>query len=165
MPKNRGNGTGAGLTPFQGKTFLRTKPRVLVCFWRVHTVFQFARLAQRRWKLAISQLWNIWCSYPGPRELHNKTLLERKVCWIQFTAVWYKPRVSSKTNRRAQLKCNNQVLDKNIDCTSRNYFAWSTKNVLVQRPGVLCGSTRSKDRLTWKLCNKIWFFDEICSEK
>jgi len=27
MPKNRGNGTGAGLTPFRRKTFLQTKSR------------------------------------------------------------------------------------------------------------------------------------------
>jgi len=27
MSKNRGNGTGVGLTPFRRKTFLRTKPR------------------------------------------------------------------------------------------------------------------------------------------
>jgi len=59
-----------------------------------------------------------------PRELHNKTLLVRKVCWIKFTAVWYKPRVSSKTNRRAPLKCDNQVFEQLYYLIFKNSTSW-----------------------------------------
>jgi len=38
MPKNRGNGTGAGLTPFRRKSFLRTKP------WFIGRSTQFSNL-------------------------------------------------------------------------------------------------------------------------
>ena len=36
-PKNRGNSTGAGLTPFRRKTFLRTKPRFRAIFAGEHS--------------------------------------------------------------------------------------------------------------------------------
>jgi len=116
MPKNRGNGTGAGLTPFRRKTFLRTKPRFSRIFggWT-----QFSNLLDglegaenlRFQGPCEIQIVNNFGRSGVPRELHTKTLLVRKVCWTQFTAVWYKPRVLSKTNRRALQKCDNQVFE------------------------------------------------------
>jgi len=44
------------------------------------------------------------------------------VCWIQLTAVWYKPRVWSKTNRRALLKCYNQVFEQKYWLYSMTLF-------------------------------------------
>ena len=116
MPQNRGNGTGAGLTPFRRKTFLRTKPwfRPIIRGWT-----QFSNLLDglegaenlRFQGPCEIQIANNFGRSGVPRELHNKILLVRKVCWIQFTAVWHKPRVSSKTNRRALLKCDNRVFE------------------------------------------------------
>jgi len=118
MPKNRGNGTGAGLKPFRRKTYLRTKPwfRPII---RGRTPWQFSSLLDglegaenlRFQGPCAIQIANNFGRSGVPRELQNKTLLVRKVCWFQFTAVWYKPRVSSKKNRQALLKCDNQVFE------------------------------------------------------
>ena len=115
-PKNRGNGTGAGLTPFWRKTFLRTKSRfrpVLGGWTQFSNLFDGLEGAEnlRFQGPRQIQITDNFERSSVPRELHNKTLLVRKVCWIQFTAVWYKPRVSSKTDRRALLKCDNQVFE------------------------------------------------------
>ena len=53
------------------------------------------------------------------RELNNKTWQVPKVCWIQFTAVWHKPQVLLKTNRRAVPNCDNPIIiefSKNMFC-------------------------------------------------
>jgi len=77
MPKNRGNGTGAGLTPFRRKTFLQTNPRFKHIFggWT-----QFSNLLD-----GLEGAENLWFQGPRqiqiadnlkrsgvPRELHNK---------------------------------------------------------------------------------------------
>jgi len=86
MPKNRGNGAGAGLTPVRRKIFLRTKARFRPIFggWTQFSnlldglegaenlQFQGSRQIQIADNLKRSGV---------PRELHNKTLLVLKVCW------------------------------------------------------------------------------------
>jgi len=86
MPKNRGNDTGAGLTPFRRTTFLRTKPcfSPIICGWTQFSNlldglkgaenlrFQGPRQIQIADNLGRSGV---------PKEMHNKTLLVRKVCW------------------------------------------------------------------------------------
>jgi len=92
MPKNGGNGTGAGLTPFQRKTFLRTKPRFRPIFggWTQFSNlldglegaenlrFQGARQIQIADNSGRSSV---------PRELHNSLgTPEKKPCWYKRCA-------------------------------------------------------------------------------
>ena len=89
MPQNRGNGTGAGLTPFRRKTFLRTKPRFrpIIRGWtQFSNLFDGLEGAEnlRFQGPRQIQIADNFGRYGVPRELHNKTLLVRTVCWFQF---------------------------------------------------------------------------------
>jgi len=173
-PKNRGNSTGAGLTPFRRKTFLQTNPRFgSICGGGK----QFSNLLD-----GLAGAENLRFQGPRqiqiaenfrrsgvPRELHNKPLLVQKVCWIQFTAAWYKPRVSSKTNRWDLLKSDNQFFEKKIFLLNyREYLLiWHdvTLGLVVEKTIQELGVRRSKhggilEKLTWTRVDfsQLWIF-------
>jgi len=130
MPKNRGNGTGAGLTPFRRKTFLRTKPRFGL-FLAGELSFPICSTGSKAMKT---------CDFRGPVKINLKLLTTSedlvflgncttKPCWYERYAD--SNLLRSGTNH----DCHQKQIDglflcviikfsnNNIVCTYRHYFA------------------------------------------